>query len=56
MNEFKNSDGTYNGVKALASLSGLSEQEILKSFNRIKELKSLGHTTEQIKEIMKKER
>ena len=56
MKEFKNSDGTYNGVKALSYLSGISESEILKSFNRVKELKALGHTTEQIKVIMKQER
>ena len=42
----KNCDGTYNGVKLLAGLSGLSEEEIRWTWNRMKELKGTMPETE----------
>jgi|GEM_PF-4645065 len=38
MDKYKNSDGTYNGVKMLSDLSGLSEGEVSWTFNRLKQL------------------
>lgn len=35
---FRNPDGTYNGVKTMAALSGLSEAEVLWTFNRLQQL------------------
>ena len=36
--QFKNPDGTYNGAKALSSLSGISEKEIIWMAARLKQL------------------
>lgn len=36
--QYRNPNGTYNGVKAMSDLSGLSEAEVLWTFNRIKHL------------------
>lgn len=36
MIRWRNPDGTYNGVKALAALSHLSEDEVAWTFNRLK--------------------
>lgn len=38
MNEFRNPNGTYNGVAMLAKLSGLPEKEIAWTAARIKQL------------------
>jgi len=38
LDEFKNADGTYNGVAFLAALSGLSEVEIKWTADRLKQL------------------
>jgi hypothetical protein len=35
---YRNPDGTYNGVKVMAALSGLSEAEVAWTFNRLKHL------------------
>lgn len=35
---FRNPDGTYNGVKTMAALSGLSEAEVEWTFKRIRAL------------------
>lgn len=35
---FRNPDGTYNGVKTMAALSGLSEAEVEWTFKRIRTL------------------
>jgi ribosomal protein L17 len=41
-NDIRNPDGTYNGVKAMAQLSGLSEEEIRWTWERAKELRTAG--------------
>lgn len=51
----RNSDGTYNGVKMMAQLSGLSEEEIKWTWDRLKELKAQGVPTDQAKKIVHQE-
>jgi hypothetical protein len=46
MDDIRNSDGTYNGVKAMAQLSGLSEEEIRWTWERAKELRAAGVSKE----------
>lgn len=36
--KFRNKDGTYDGIKAMASWSGLSYEEVAWSAKRIKQL------------------
>ncbi len=55
MEQFKNSDGTYNGIKAMASFSGLSEDEVRWTFDRVKELKSQGISKDEVTRIIKEE-
>jgi hypothetical protein len=51
-----NPDGkTYNGVKIMAKLSGLSEAEIWWTWCRAKELKEMGMDKEQILSVLKAE-
>lgn len=38
MSLVRNPDGTYNGVAAMARMSGLSEDEVAWTFNRIQRL------------------
>lgn len=38
LGNFRNANGTYNGVKALSALTGLSEAEVKWTDQRIKEL------------------
>lgn len=58
MKEFLNPDGeTYNGLAALASLTGLSEDEIEWAWLRIKELTfSKEYDKEEVQEIIARER
>lgn len=51
----RNADGTYNGVTYMAEMSGLSLDEVKWSFARLKELRETGHTTAEIKTILKRE-
>jgi hypothetical protein len=40
--DIRNPDGTYNGVKAMAQLSGLTEEEIRWTWERAMELRTAG--------------
>ena len=53
--EFKNPDGTFNGLAFMAEFSGLSEAEIKWMWNRMKEIRSEGTPTNQITDILRKE-
>lgn len=53
--DFRNPDGTYNGVKMFASMSGLSEAEIQWTFLRIKALYAEGKTKQEAKAIVASE-
>ena len=55
MKEFQNPNGTYNGVKMFASLTGLSEAEITWTFNRLKQLAAEGKLHEERKAIVAEE-
>lgn len=46
---WRNPDGTYDGARALADISGLSREEVLWTFNRMKELKARGMSAEEYK-------
>jgi len=55
-NDFKNPDGTYDGAAALAALSGLSKEEIMWTWARMKHLRHVeGKTSEEAKAIIAKE-
>lgn len=51
----KNPDGTYDGAKALAAISGLSEAEIKWTFQRVKHLRDEGKSPAEVKAIVKDE-
>lgn len=52
----RNADGTYNGVTAMAELSGLSTAEIRWTFDRLKHLMHVdGMTKDAAKEVVKAE-
>lgn len=55
MEDFKNPDGTYNGTKFFATMTGLEEQEITYMFERMKQLKVLNYSTEEAKKIIREE-
>lgn len=55
MERHRNPDGTYNGVAALAELTGLSEEEIRWSWERSKELRAAGLSKEQVARALKME-
>ena len=56
MEAHRNPDGTYNGVTAMAELSGLSAAEIRWTFERLKHLiHAEGKDKEAAKEIVKTE-
>lgn len=57
MKQFLNPDGkTYNGIKALAFISGLSEAEIEWTANRLKQLIVFQNKTkEEARQIIKQE-
>lgn len=53
---YANGDGTYNGTKLMAEISGLSEAEIAWTFNRLKHLIHVdGHHKAYAREIVKAE-
>lgn len=57
-NEFddcKNEDGTYNGVKFFARMTGLSEPELKWTYGRMKELYKAGTQKEEAIRIVKEE-
>lgn len=51
----RNQDGTTNGVKLMARLSGLSEAEIAWTWNRMKELRGQGMSADEAKAQIKTE-
>lgn len=54
--KYKNADGkTYNGAAMLAELSGLSIEEIVWSFDRMKQLRQEGKTKEESIKIIGEE-
>lgn len=53
MSDFRNPDGTYNGVKMMAALSGLSEAEIKWTFDEMKRLMNSGMAKEEAKALVK---
>lgn len=53
--DFKNPDGTYNGVELLSSLSGISQTEIKWTFDRLKALMKDGKSKEEAKAIVTQE-
>lgn len=55
MEKHRNPDGTYNGVTAMAELSGLSEEEIKWAWERAKELKAMGLSKEQMARALRME-
>lgn len=55
MEKHRNPDGTYNGVSALAELSGLSQEEIRWTWERGKELRAQGLSKDQISRALRME-
>jgi len=55
MERHRNSDGTYNGVTALAELSGLSQEEIKWTWDRAKQLRAQGLSKDQISAALRAE-
>lgn len=56
MDEFKNPNGTYNGIRMLAALSGLEEREIKWCADRLKQLLVVeGKPQDEAKAIVKRE-
>lgn len=52
----RNADGTYNGVTAMAEMSGLTPAEIKWTFDRLKHLMHVeGMTKEAAKDVVKAE-
>lgn len=52
----KNPDGTYNGAKFLSQISGISEEEIIKTFDIAKDLFAQGKTKAEVLEELKNKR
>lgn len=56
MADFRNKDGTYNGAAMLAAASGLSKEEILWTFDRMKHLLNVeGMSKDEAKLIVSEE-
>lgn len=55
MDGFRNPNGSYNGIKALAAWSGLSEAEVAWTARRVKELMAAGTSAADAKVIVKQE-
>ena len=55
LDRHQNADGTYNGVSFMSEISGLSQAEVLWTFNRAKELLAAGHTKVEVKATLKRE-
>jgi hypothetical protein len=54
--DFKNPDGeTYNGLKLVAAMSGLSDAEIMWTLSRLKELRANGTPRHLQNDIIKTE-
>lgn len=53
--KYRNANGTYNGAAAMADMTGLSQAEILWTFNRLKELRALGVSSDDAKAIVLRE-
>jgi hypothetical protein len=51
----KNENGTYNGVRALSAISGLSTAEVEWTWRRMVELKNTGLSSDAIKATLKAE-
>ena len=51
----RNPDGTYNGMTVLSELSGLSQEEIMWTWERAKELRASGLSKEQISRALRTE-
>lgn len=55
MNDWRNPDGTYNGIKMLADLSGLSRAEVAWTAKRLQQLMAAGSSKAEAKAIVKTE-
>lgn len=54
--KFRNQNGTYNGAAALSAVTGLSQDEVIWTFKRIKQLMhEEGKTKKEAAEIVKEE-
>lgn len=51
----QNSDGSWNGVRAMSALSGLDQREIKWMFDRMKQLKTAGVDADEMKRIVREE-
>ncbi|MDL2284443.1 hypothetical protein LJC19_04800 [Oxalobacter sp. OttesenSCG-928-P03] len=51
--EFKNPDGTYNGARLLSRISGLSEDEVLWTWNRAKEMREDGASRDEVRKALR---
>lgn len=55
--DYRNQDGTYDGAALLAALSGVSREEIIWTFNRLKYLRQVeGKSAQEAKRIVDEER
>ena len=52
---FRNPDGTYNGVKLFAAMTGLSEAEIAWTAKRAQRLYAEGKTKDEVKRALTEE-
>ncbi len=50
--KYKNDNGTFNGAKMLADVSGLSMEEILWTANRMKQLLAEGRSKDEAKAVV----
>lgn len=55
MNDCQNPDGTYNGVKFFAQVTGLAEEEILWMWNRLRQLRNEGIARKEAMKIIAEE-
>ena len=55
LGDCQNRDGTYNGAQLLASVSGLSVEEIKWTWNRMKDLRQSGKSGDEAKAIIAEE-
>lgn len=52
---YRNENGTYNGAAMMADLTGLSREEILWTWKRLKELKEQGLSADDMKATVAEE-
>lgn len=50
--KYRNENGTVNGAAFFADVTGISQAEIMWTFNRLKELKAAGHSKEEMTRIV----